>query len=78
VKPGAKIEVLRRDNTVAVFEVNSVEHYGKAKLPVQRVYGDYSRPSLRLVTCGGTWIGGAQGYADNIIVFAALVDSKKT
>jgi sortase (surface protein transpeptidase) len=78
VKPGAKIEVLRRDNTVAVFEVNSVEHYGKAKLPVQRVYGDYSRPSLRLVTCGGTWIGGAQGYADNIIVFAALVKAKKT
>jgi hypothetical protein len=78
MKPGAKIEVLRRDNTVAVFKVNSVEHYGKGNLPIQRVYGDYSRPSLRLVTCGGAWIGGKQGYADNIIVFAALVDSKKT
>jgi sortase (surface protein transpeptidase) len=78
MKPGAKIEVLRRDHTVAVFEVNSVEHYGKAKLPIQRVYGDYSRPSLRLVTCGGTWLGGTQGYADNIIVFAALVKTRKT
>ena len=78
MRPGQKVEVLRRDNTIAVFEVNSVEHFGKSKLPIQRVYGDYSRPSLRLVTCGGTWLGGAQGYADNVIVFASLVDSRKT
>jgi Sortase domain len=78
MRPGQKIEVLRRDHSVAVFQVNSVEHFGKTKLPIQRVYGDYSRPSLRLVTCGGNWIGGSQGYADNVIVFAALVATKKT
>jgi hypothetical protein len=78
MRPGQRVEVLRRDNTIAVFEVNSVEHFGKSKLPIQRVYGDYSRPSLRLVTCGGTWLGGAQGYSDNVIVFASLVDSEKT
>jgi sortase (surface protein transpeptidase) len=78
LKPGQRVEVLRSDHRVAVFEINSVEHFGKAKLPIQRVYGDYSRPSLRLVTCGGTWLGGAQGYSDNVIVFASLVDSKKT
>ena len=77
MRPGQTIEVLRRDNTVAVFEVNSVEHFDKSKLPIQRVYGDYSRPSLRLVTCGGTWIGGTQGYADNVIVFASLVSAKQ-
>jgi hypothetical protein len=78
LKPGQKIEVLRRDNRIAVFEINSVGHYGKTKLPVNRVYGDYSRPQLRLMTCGGTWLGGTQGYEDNIIVFASLVSSKKT
>jgi sortase (surface protein transpeptidase) len=78
MRPGQKVEVLRRDNTVAVFKVNSVEHYGKSKLPIQRVYGDYSRPSLRLITCGGAWLGGAQGYSDNVIVFASLVDTEKT
>ena len=55
---------------MAVFQMNSVEHFGKEKLPIQRVYGDYSRPSLRLVTCGGTWLGGERGYTDNVIVFA--------
>lgn len=72
LKPGQTIEVLREDDRVAVFEVNSIENYGKEKLPIERVYGDYSRPSLRLVTCGGTWLGEGRGYSDNIIVFAAL------
>jgi hypothetical protein len=77
MKPGQRIEVLRRDGEVALFEVNSVEDFGKTKLPIQRVYGDYTRPSLRLVTCGGTWLGGERGYSDNIVVFASLVGTKK-
>jgi hypothetical protein len=78
LKPGQKIEILRKDRSVAVFEVNSIENFGKAKLPIKRVYGDYSRPSLRLVTCGGTWLGGSRGYSDNIIAFASLVSTKDT
>jgi sortase (surface protein transpeptidase) len=77
LKPGQRIEVLRADHQTAIFQVNSVEHHGKDKLPIQRVYGDYSRPSLRLVTCGGTWLGGTRGYSDNIIVFASLIGTKK-
>jgi len=76
LKPGAKIEVTRRDRSIAIFEVNSVERFGKSKLPTDRVYGDYSRPSLRLVTCGGRWIGGSIGYQDNIVAFASLVETK--
>jgi sortase (surface protein transpeptidase) len=75
LKPGQRIEVARADGTVAVFEVNSVERFNKARLPVQRVYGDFSRPSLRLMTCGGAWLGGRRGYADNIVVFASLIAS---
>lgn len=77
LKPGQRIEVLREDNRVAVFQVNSVEHFGKEKLPIKRVYADYSRPSLRLVTCGGTWLGEGRGYSDNIVVFAALTGTEK-
>jgi hypothetical protein len=77
MKPGQRIEVFRRDRRVAVFEVNSVEHFNKVKLPRDRVYGDYSRPGLRLVTCGGKWLGGGTGYSDNVIVFASLVASRR-
>jgi hypothetical protein len=75
--PGARIEITRRDRQVAVFEVNSVEQFRKDRIPVPRVYSDFSRPSLRLITCGGAWVGGGTGYADNVIVFASLVDAHK-
>jgi Sortase domain len=77
MKPGQKIEVLRADRSVAVFQVNSVEHFNKGKLPVKRVYGDYTRPQLRLMTCGGEWLGDRSGgYSDNVVVFASLVSSR--
>ena len=31
-----------QDGSIAVFKANSVEHFGKSTLPVQRVYGDYT------------------------------------
>ena len=77
LRPGQRIEVARRDRRIAVFEVTSVERFGKDDLPVDRVYGDFSRPALRLVTCGGQWRGGRTGYSDNVVVFAALVASRR-
>jgi hypothetical protein len=62
---------------VAVFEVTSVERFNKARLPAARVYGDYDRAGLRLITCGGRWLGSSRGYADNVIVFASLVDTRR-
>lgn len=77
LRPGARIEVTRVDRSLAVFEVNSVEHFDKARLPAERVYGDFSRPGLRLITCGGQWIGGSIGYSDNVIAFASLVGARE-
>ncbi len=76
LRPGARIEVTRQDRSVAIFEVNSVEHFDKAALPAERVYGDYRRPALRLITCGGPWLGGSIGYADNVIAFASLIRAR--
>jgi sortase (surface protein transpeptidase) len=69
---GKLIEVNRRDHRTATFTVESVESFPKTSFPADRVFttGDTSR--LVLVTCGGPWIGGPLGYADNIIVFAHL------
>ena len=72
--PGARIEIARRDRHIAVFEVNSVQQYHKSSLPAG-VYRDFERPALRLITCGGAWVGGETGYADNIVVFASLVSA---
>ncbi|GAA4564271.1 class F sortase [Micromonospora coerulea] len=76
LKPGDRIEVTRSDRSVVTFKVDTVEHFDKADLPADRVYGDDGPPGLRLITCGGEWLGGRTGYADNVIAFASLVDSR--
>jgi sortase (surface protein transpeptidase) len=77
LKPGDRIEVTRADRSVVAFRVDSVEHFDKANLPADRVYGDAGPPGLRLITCGGEWVGGRTGYADNVIAFASLADTGK-
>lgn len=73
VRPGTRIEITRRDRHVATFQVTRVRNYDKTALPAEEVYGDFSRPGLRLITCGGRWVGGQTGYAENVVVFATLV-----
>jgi hypothetical protein len=76
LRSGERIEITRADGSVAVFEVNSISRFDKTRLPVEQVYEDFSRPGLRLITCGGRWVGGQLGYADNIVVFASLVAAR--
>jgi LPXTG-site transpeptidase (sortase) family protein len=77
LKPGDRIEVTRSDRSVVAFKVDTVEYFDKANLPADRVYGDEGSPGLRLITCGGDWVGGRTGYEDNVIAFASLVDTRK-
>ncbi|WP_320069323.1 class F sortase [Micromonospora sp. RTGN7] len=76
LRTGDRVEIHRTDRSVAVFEVDAVHRYDKAQLPVDEVYGDFSRPRLRLITCGGRWVGGETGYADNVVVYASLVKAR--
>ncbi len=72
VRPGQQVRVVLADHRTALFTVYSVDYYPKGKFPGDRVYDDYSRPGLRLITCGGPYLGGSVGYADNIVVYASL------
>lgn len=73
LRPGDEIEVVRHDGGRARFEVTAVRSYHKSRLP-DEVYGDFTARELRLITCGGQWLGGRIGYEDNVVVFARLVD----
>jgi Sortase domain len=72
LKSGQLVQMDLADHKVAMFSIYSVEYYPKGKFPGDRVYGDYSRPGLRLITCGGRFLGGSTGYADNVVVYASL------
>jgi len=78
---GDTVQIRRTDASVLTFKVSKVEYMSKSpgedpKAKVfdpKEVYGNVDHPALRLISCGGPFVGGATGYADNIVVFADLV-----
>ncbi|WP_425589239.1 class F sortase [Streptomyces siamensis] len=72
---GRLIEARRADGRVAVYTVDAVKTYEKARFPNKEVYGDRQRPELRLITCGGVY-DRRKGYAGNIVVFAHLTETR--
>ncbi|OLZ66554.1 class F sortase [Streptomyces sp. IMTB 2501] len=71
----ARIEVDRRDGSVAVFTVDAVEVYAARNFPDEKVYGAAARPELRVITCGGGY-SKSTGYQGNVVVFAHLTGSR--
>lgn len=75
LRKGATVEIVRADQTTAVFTVYAVEAYSKKDFPDKKVYGPSSRSELRVITCGGEYDKGS-GYQENVVVFAALTGSR--
>jgi LPXTG-site transpeptidase (sortase) family protein len=71
VQPGDRIEVTREDGIVAHFTATAVRAYAKSDFPTQTVYGNTSRATLRLITCGD-WNDESRSYDGNVVVFAQL------
>lgn len=74
LEKGDEIEVLRADGTTAVFKVEEMERYSRENFPTELVYGHTDKPTLRLVTCTGTFNRGQQLYSHNLVVYASLVE----
>ncbi|WP_328603443.1 class F sortase [Amycolatopsis sp. NBC_00345] len=75
LKPGEQVRVVRADHTVTTFAIDAVKAYPKSGFPQQTVYGYTPQPSLRLITCGGSFDRNTRQYRDNTVVFAHLVVS---
>lgn len=69
MQPGQSVKV--GDQEYKVYNVLQVNKEGE--FPAQEVYGSTPGPELRLITCGGRFVGGDLGYEDNWIVFARKV-----
>jgi sortase (surface protein transpeptidase) len=70
LRPGDAVRVTRADGTVAAFRVSGRQQVAKSQFPTDLVYGPTLEPSLRLVTCGGTFDRTSGHYRDNVIVSA--------
>jgi sortase (surface protein transpeptidase) len=72
MRPGNQIYVRQADGKLAIFKVSTVKEYPKSGFPTDAVYGPTPTPTLRLITCGGTFDFSTGHYLSNIIVFATL------
>lgn len=73
LEAGAPIRVRRADGSLATFVVTQVQVYAKRDFPTEVVYRGDGRPSLRLITCGGSFDRASGSYRSNVVVYAAPV-----
>jgi sortase (surface protein transpeptidase) len=70
LKAGAEVLVDRADRSTVRFRVSGRIQVAKSRFPAALVYGPTLAPSLRLVTCGGTFDKHTGHYRDNVVVTA--------
>jgi hypothetical protein len=73
LRPGDEILVYGEDGDVAAYEVDRVERWSKANLPVERIWDYTPEAVIRLITCGGEWDDRTNHYLSNIIAYGHLV-----
>jgi sortase (surface protein transpeptidase) len=73
---GDTVEIERSDGTIAAFRVTDVSLVPKDEFPTEQVYGSTPEPTLRLITCGGTFDRSVRSYEYNVIVFAEFLGTR--
>jgi hypothetical protein len=73
IRRGTLVHVDRTDGSSVTFRVTGVTQVPKSRFPTDLVYAPTLDPSLRLVTCGGSFDHTRKTYRDNIIAFADLI-----
>lgn len=71
---GDEVHVAMTDGSSRTFTVEKTERASKSAFPTSDVYGTTPTPTLRLITCDGTFDTATGHYTDNLIVFADLSD----
>jgi sortase family protein len=78
VRRGDLVVVRRADGGATRFTVQRVVRYRKARFPTAAVYGLTRSPTLRLITCSGSFDRSTGHYLDNTVVYAtALTDAPR-
>jgi len=70
--PGDAVVVRRSDGSAVRFVVEALRQFAKDSFPTDAVYGPTAEPTLRLITCGGSFDRTTRTYRDNIVAFARL------
>ncbi|GIF00196.1 class F sortase [Paractinoplanes rishiriensis] len=72
-QPGSTVRIDRADGSAVSFRITGISRVAKVSFPTDLVYGPTLDPSLRLVTCGGSFDRVRRSYRDNVIAYADQV-----
>lgn len=72
IKIGDDIFVKNKKGEEIHYVVSSLETYDYDKVPTAEIFGSAALPTLRLITCGGTWVKAQKTYDRRIVVTATL------
>lgn len=70
MKRGDKIQVIDRDGATYTFTMQRMKQTPKDSLPTDEIWGKTTGPTLRLITCGGSFDRATGHYRDNVTIFA--------
>jgi len=70
LRRGSQVVVLLNDGARVVFTVSLTQSYAKSAFPTATVYGASARPTLRLITCSGSFDWKTRHYRQNLVVYA--------
>jgi hypothetical protein len=77
LRPGDHVDVRLADGITAVFRVNGVRQYLKARYPARVIYRPTNYAALRLITCGGAFDYQTGHYLSSTVVFASLTSARR-
>jgi hypothetical protein len=75
LKPGAMVTVGLDSGKSCTYRISKLSAVKKAQFPTQEVWGSTPDAQIRLISCGGPFVGGATGYRDNIIAEGHMANS---
>ena len=75
LRRGDLVRYVGRDNVRVTFVVDHSERHLKDRFPTRKVYSRTSHPTLRLVTCTGSFNRSSGHYRSNLIVFGHRVQA---
>ncbi|SFW74384.1 class F sortase [Amycolatopsis australiensis] len=75
VEPGQEVKLTDAAGGAWVYRIDSAETIHKSELAgrSEQLFDPDGPHKLLLVTCGGEYVGGSEGYEDNRVVTASLV-----
>ena len=76
LKPGDLITVGLSDGTHCQYKVTELAQIKKRAFDTPKVWGPTPNAELRIVSCGGPYIGPPDYYRDNLIGMAVLVSTR--